>query len=54
MVRVIEFPNEKKIKCSCGVTLAYNPSTDLKTEQHNNHLYTYLLCPVCKKKIMFA
>ena len=52
MVTVIKYPHEKNKKCSCGSTLRYNPAIDVQIEKTIEHTINYIICPVCKKKLI--
>ena len=52
MVTVIKYPHEKNKKCSCGSTLRYNPAIDVRIEKNINGTKQYIICPVCKKKLI--
>lgn len=52
MVTVIKYPHEKNKKCTCGCTLRYSPATDIRIEKNINGTKQYIICPVCKKKVI--
>ena len=52
MVTVIKYPHEKNKKCACGCTLRYSPATDIRIEKNINGTKQYIICPVCKKKVI--
>ena len=52
-MKVIREGKPQEVECKyCGSLLEYRPS-DIKQEQtHINEYHNYVLCPVCKTRIM--